>query len=89
MKVKADDDWYRFITADTKRDYDSKINYAKTHSLYDTGSKKILNRAKELVDYIFRDTDEQTAYRSVGQYNAYVIGVHEYYSIARGSKYYH
>ena len=36
MKVKADDDWYRFITADTKRDYDSKINYAKTHSLYDT-----------------------------------------------------
>ena len=37
MKVKADDDWYRFITADTKRDYDSKINYAKTHSLYDTG----------------------------------------------------
>lgn len=37
MKVKADDDWYRFITADTKRDYDSKINYAKTHRLYDTG----------------------------------------------------
>ena len=37
MKVKADDDWYRFITADIKRDYDSKIKYAKTHSLYDTG----------------------------------------------------
>lgn len=37
MKVKVDDDWYRFITADTKRDYDSKIKYAKTHSLYDTG----------------------------------------------------
>ena len=37
MKVKSDDDWYRFITADTKRDYDSKIDYAKTHSLYDTG----------------------------------------------------
>lgn len=37
MKVKSDDDWYRFITADTKRDYDSKIKYAKTHSLYDTG----------------------------------------------------
>ena len=37
MKAKADDDWYRFITADTKRDYDSKINYAKTHSFYVTG----------------------------------------------------
>lgn len=37
MKVKSDDDWYRFITADTKRDYDCKIKYAKEHSLYDTG----------------------------------------------------
>ena len=37
MKVKSDDDWYRFITADTKRDYENKIKYAKTHSLYDTG----------------------------------------------------
>lgn len=37
MKVKADDDWYRFITADTKRDYENKIKYAKSHSLYDTG----------------------------------------------------
>lgn len=37
MKVNVDDDWYRFITADTKRDYDSKIKYAKTHSMYDTG----------------------------------------------------
>ncbi|MEE0913550.1 MAG: class B sortase [Ruminococcus sp.] len=36
MKVKSDDDWYRFITADTKKDYDSKIKYAKSHSLYDT-----------------------------------------------------
>ena len=37
MKVKSDDDWYRFITADTKRDYENKIKYAKSHSLYDTG----------------------------------------------------
>ncbi len=36
MKVKSDDDWYRFITTDIKRDYDSKIKYAKTHSMYDT-----------------------------------------------------
>lgn len=44
MKVKADDDWYRFITADTKRDYDSKINYAKTHSLYDTRITPVYNK---------------------------------------------
>lgn len=37
MEVKSDDSWYRFITADTKREYDSKIKYAKTHSMYDTG----------------------------------------------------
>ena len=36
MKVKADD-WYKFITADTKRDYENKIKYAKEHSLYNTG----------------------------------------------------
>ena len=37
MKVKSDDNWYRFITADTEKEYDSKIKYAKEHSLYDTG----------------------------------------------------
>lgn len=37
MKVKSNDDWYRFITADTKRDYENKIKYAKEHSLYNTG----------------------------------------------------
>lgn len=44
MKVKADDDWYRFITADTKRDYENKIKYAKEHSLYDTGIKPEYNK---------------------------------------------
>ena len=44
MKVKSADSWYRFITADTKRDYDSKINYAKEHSLYDTGMEPEYNK---------------------------------------------
>ena len=44
MKAKSDDDWYKFITADTKRDYDSKIKYAKEHSLYDTGMKLEYNK---------------------------------------------
>lgn len=44
MKVKSDDDWYKFITADTKRDYENKIKYAKEHSLYDTGIKPEYNK---------------------------------------------
>lgn len=44
MEVKSDDSWYRFITADTKRDYDSKIQYAKTHSLYDTRITPVYNK---------------------------------------------
>ena len=64
------------------RKKNTEMKYVVTSHITEKASKKILNRAKELVDYIFRDTDEQTAYRSIGQYNAYVIGVHEYYSIA-------
>lgn len=37
LKVKSDDFWYRFITADTESKYDRKITYAKENSLYDTG----------------------------------------------------
>lgn len=36
MKVKSDDNWYRFITAETERKYNSKIKYAKSLSLYET-----------------------------------------------------
>ena len=44
IKVKANDNWYKFITADTKRDYENKIKYAKEHSLYDTGIKPEYNK---------------------------------------------
>lgn len=37
MKVKSDDDWYRFITAETEKSYEKKISYAKEKSIYDTG----------------------------------------------------
>lgn len=37
MKVKSDDDWYRFITAGTEKSYEKKISYAKEKSIYDTG----------------------------------------------------
>jgi sortase B len=36
MKVKSDDDWYRFTTVGTEKSYNSRIEYAKTKSLYNT-----------------------------------------------------
>ena len=37
MKVKSDDDWYRFTTVGTEKSYNSRIEYAKEKSTYDTG----------------------------------------------------
>lgn len=37
MKVKSNDDWYRFTTVGTKKSYNSRIEYAKEKSIYDTG----------------------------------------------------
>ncbi len=37
MKVKSDDDWYRFTSALTEKRYNSMIEYAKEKSIYDTG----------------------------------------------------
>lgn len=37
MKVKSNDDWYRFTSALTEKRYNSMIGYAKEKSLYDTG----------------------------------------------------
>ena len=36
MKVKSDDDWYKFTTAGTEKSYEKKISYAKEKSIYDT-----------------------------------------------------
>ena len=36
IKVKSDDDWYRFITTDLDKTYEKWISYSKTKSLYNT-----------------------------------------------------
>ena len=36
MKVKSDDDWYRFTTVGTEKSYNSRIEHAKEKSIYDT-----------------------------------------------------
>lgn len=53
-----------------------------TSHISDKASRKILDRANELIQNIFRHSDKETAYRCIGQYNAFVLGIHEYYSIA-------
>ena len=36
MKVKSDDDWYKFLTTDLDKTYEKWVSYAKTKSLYST-----------------------------------------------------
>lgn len=36
MKVKSDDDWYKFTTVGTQKSYNSRIEYAKEKSIYNT-----------------------------------------------------
>lgn len=36
MKVKSDDDWYKFLTTDLDKTYEKWVSYAKTKSLYNT-----------------------------------------------------
>jgi len=44
--------------------------------------KKIKDKTHELVKEIQRPQEMQTGYEAVNKYNAYVIGVHNYYAIA-------
>lgn len=37
MKVKSNDDWYKFLTTDLDKTYEKWVSYAKTKSLYNTG----------------------------------------------------
>ena len=36
MRVKSDDDWYKFLTTDLDKTYEKWVSYAKTKSLYST-----------------------------------------------------
>ncbi len=42
MKVKSDDDWYRFITADMEKSYEKKmIVMQKLNLIYGTGNTPV------------------------------------------------
>jgi group II intron reverse transcriptase/maturase len=56
--------------------------YVVTSHISDKASKKIHARAKETIYNMAHHTEKDTAYKYLGVYNAFVMGVHEYYSIA-------
>lgn len=59
-----------------------EAKYVVTSHISDKASRKILDRADPLIQEVFRHTDKETAYKCIGRYNAFVLGIHEYYSIA-------
>ena len=67
------------LKAKAKGKKNGKAKYVVTSHISDKSSRKILDRANVLIRDIFHHTDKETAYRCIGQYNAFVLGVHEYY----------
>jgi len=59
-----------------------ELKYVVTSHISDKASRKIHARAKETICNMARHPDKETAYKYLGLYNAFVMGVHEYYSLA-------
>jgi len=56
--------------------------YVVTSHISDKASQRIYNRARQTICNMAHHTDKETAYKYLGLYNSFVMGVHEYYSIA-------
>lgn len=61
---------------------DGKPKYVVTSHISDKAHKKILQRATQTAKNMAHPADNATAYKLVGVYNAFVMGVHQYYSLA-------
>lgn len=59
-----------------------KPKYVVTSHISDKASIKILERTTETIKNMARHTDAETAQKYIGIYNAYVMGVHQYYCLA-------
>lgn len=59
-----------------------EAKYVVTSHISDKAQKKILDRATQTVKNMAHPGDENMVYQIVGAYNAYVMGVHQYYSLA-------
>lgn len=56
--------------------------YVVTSHISDKASLKIRDKANKLINDMFKSSNKESVYRCIGKYNAFVLGVHEYYSIA-------
>ena len=63
-----------------KRNGEAK--YVVTSHISDKAKKKILKRATQTVKNMAHPGNENMVYQIVGAYNAFVMGVHQYYSLA-------
>lgn len=61
---------------------DGTAKYVVTSHISGKASSKIFQKANQLIQKIARRTDRDTTYRNIGRYNAFVLGVHNYYCIA-------
>lgn len=61
---------------------DGTPKYVVTSHISDKAHKKILQRAIQTAKNMAHPADNATAYKLVGIYNAFVMGVHQYYSLA-------
>lgn len=61
---------------------DGTPKYVVTSHISDKAYNKILQRATQTAKNMAHPADNATAYKLVGVYNAFVMGVHQYYSLA-------
>ena len=59
-----------------------ETKYVVTSHISDKAYKKILARANQTARNMAHPGDDAKAYQIIGAYNAFVIGVHQYYSLA-------
>ena len=58
MKVKSDDDWYRFTSVGKEKSYNSMIEYAKEKSIYDTGITPAYNQQILTLSTCYGDSND-------------------------------
>nr|WP_301335065.1 group II intron reverse transcriptase/maturase [Holtiella tumoricola] len=56
--------------------------YIVTSHITEKAHKNILKRANETISEIAKHDDKETAYKYIGIYNSFVMGIHNYYNLA-------
>ncbi len=56
--------------------------YIVTSHITEKAYKNILKRANETISEIAKHDDKETAYKYIGIYNSFVMGIHNYYNLA-------